>query len=335
MKDWPSSSFGIILKVGLIASLETPEITSLAKRLSSKGVGVKRINIDEIPSDSRSVIRLSEGIDVQVDGAGTLDISSFFLSRAEYVSPIPVSNETSVGFRFPRPTWKDWLSRYRNYPETVETEIEANAFRLSFLRILGDLRPVVNGIECAFLHYFKPWMLYRLAQAGVRVPPLMFGNDYESLRDFVEESSVVYKPLSGGREVRIMTERYLSRNKSALSFEPVMLQKYIPGRGIRVYVVGDEVLEAVLMTQLRGYVDNRFDTVNMSVIELPDEVRRMCMVASNTLQMQFCSIDLICDADGDYHVVDCNDRTGFATLERRLGLPISEKLAELLIKLGN
>jgi tetrahydromethanopterin:alpha-L-glutamate ligase len=322
-----------ILKVGLITPLETPEIVLLAKRLVNKRVEVRRIDIDEFPRTARSIVHLNGRVEAWIDEEDLSDFASFYMSRGAYLSPLPISTEPSAGPRFPRPPWEEWLDLYRNYSNAAETEVESNAFKLSFLGILGYLRPVVNGLECAFLHYFKPLMMYKLIKAGVKVPPLVFGNEFEGLNEFVEKEKVVYKPLSGGREVRLMTSRYLKSNKKSLSYEPIMLQKFISGDGIRAYVVDGEVVCAVLIAQSKGYVDNRFDIADLTATELPVDVERMCVRASKAVGMRFCGVDLIRE-NNEYHIIDCNDRAGFAPVERVTGLPISERLADLLISLG-
>jgi glutathione synthase/RimK-type ligase-like ATP-grasp enzyme len=177
-------------------------------------------------------------------------------------------------------------------------------------------------------------MMHKLLQAGVKVPPLVFGNEYKGLSDFVQEDQVVYKPLSGGREVRLLSAGYLTRNRKGLSYEPIMLQRFVSGAGVRAYVVGGEVVGAVLITQSKGYVYNRFDATNISPMELPEDVKRMCVTASKAVEMQFCSLDLIRDSGGEHYVIDCNDRAAFAAVEEKTGLPISKKLAELLIRVG-
>ena len=152
----------------------------MGRKLALRGVETFRFDVDKFPSDSRLFASLESKPILTVGRCNILDMSCFLLRRFGYFVP-----------RHPKPAWKDWIRRYREYEEVLTSELESNTFRISFLRILSETKPVVNGIDSIGLHWFKPWMFYLLKEAGVDVPEFVFGNNYDLLTDFVrkEQSS--------------------------------------------------------------------------------------------------------------------------------------------------
>lgn len=298
----------------------------MERKLALRSKETFRFDIDTFPSRS-SMYGSFEGKSVMMVGHhNILDMSCFLLRRFGYFVP-----------RHAKPAWKDWVQRYREYDEILTTELESNTFRISFLRALARMKPVVNGIDCIGLHWFKPWMFFLLKDAGVDVPEFVFGNSYSLLTDFIrkEGGTAVYKPLCGGREARPVTIDYVRRNKRALGFEPIILQRLIRGESIRSFVLDDEVIGSIEMKHQNRYLDFRIAPTGITVRKLPQEAEKMCVKASMSLGMKFCGVDLVHDAQEDrFFVLECNDPTGFAAFEKNSSLPISDRLADFLISLG-
>jgi glutathione synthase/RimK-type ligase-like ATP-grasp enzyme len=111
---------------------------------------------------------------------------------------------------------------------------------------------------------------------------------------------------------------------------PVLFQEYIPGDNIRVYVLGNNVISsAIIYTQ---EVDYRGNEEEVKRIELPEDVKNMCIKAAEICGLRFTGIDLKRKGESEFIILECNPSPMFIGFQNMVGDPIDKMLAEFLIQ---
>jgi glutathione synthase/RimK-type ligase-like ATP-grasp enzyme len=190
----------------------------------------------------------------------------------------------------------------------------------------------VNSQEATEMHRYKGYQLKLLAKAGIRIPKTLITNSPKRLIEFYEqlEGRVIYKPVRGWAHTEMLTPDDLTPERlQGLAHSPVKLQEFVPGTDIRAYVVKDEIYAMEIRSQT---LDFRADTEAPRVpIELPDTVVRDCFRLAQTLDLIFTGIDLRRTPEGEYVFFEGNPTPVFVYDEQITGLPISDRLVDLLI----
>ncbi len=179
---------------------------------------------------------------------------------------------------------------------------------------------LVNGPEAAAQHFLKLEQLELLRAAGVPVPRTLASNDPQAVAAFAREldAPLVYKPIAGGGLCRRASAEDLSGARlRALAAAPVLFQEEMPGRNIRVYVVGGEV--AAVFEIVSEELDYRGAETAVRVDEATGAERAACVAAAAACGMAFTGIDLRRGAGGEFAVLECNPSPMFAGIERRTG----------------
>lgn len=191
----------------------------------------------------------------------------------------------------------------------------------------------VNSQDATEMHKYKGYQLKLLKAAGLRIPKTLMTNIPEDVIDFYSEmkGEVIYKPIRGWAHTEKMKLQDLTPERLAsLPYSPIQMQEFVPGTDIRVYVVQDELFA---MEILADTLDFREDTDAKRVpIELPDHVAKDCLTLARTLNMAFTGIDLRRTPDGEYVFFEGNATPLFIFDEDTSGYPISDRLADLLIR---
>lgn len=141
---------------------------------------------------------------------------------------------------------------------------------------------------------------------------------------------LVMKPPAGGALVRKIDAAML-RAFAAIDC-PIGIQEYVPGEDIRVYLIDGEVVAAARI--VTGELDYRRDPDYMNrihAIELPAYVRRNAAAVLERLRLVCGSMDLRLTPAGEFVFLEVNSGGSFLELQKALGIPIADRLAELLI----
>lgn len=191
----------------------------------------------------------------------------------------------------------------------------------------------VNSLEAIELHKKKSFQLHLMKKAGIRVPETLITNDKEELIPFYEHNNckIIYKPVRGGAITEQLMPGDLTEDRlDALKFSPVQFQEFIEGVDIRVYGIGDQLFPAEIRATT---IDFRNDSQAQIVpIEIPDYVKSDCLKTMKILNLNFSGIDIRRSHTGEYVFIEANPSPMFINFERQSGYPISETLAEMLIK---
>jgi glutathione synthase/RimK-type ligase-like ATP-grasp enzyme len=144
------------------------------------------------------------------------------------------------------------------------------------------------------------------------------------------EGGLVMKPPAGGALVRKIDDAMI-RAFAAIDC-PIGIQEYVPGEDVRVYVIDGDVVAAGRIET--GELDYRRDPNYMDrihQIELPPDVRRNTAAVFERLRLVCGSMDLRLTPAGELVFLEVNSGGSFLELQKGLGIPIADRLAELLV----
>lgn len=217
---------------------------------------------------------------------------------------------------------------------------DAHLKEMAIREIDSALGNLVRGLDCLWvnsydaieLHRYKGHQLGMLHRAGLRVPETLISNDSDEVRRFYEQyhGQVIYKPVRGGAHTSLVTEEDLTEARlGELSEAPVQFQELIPGDDIRVYLVGDELFAAEILTDTLDFRRDRNAQINP--IQLPSAIAKDCFTLAQTLGLVFSGIDIRRTPGGDYVFLEGNPSPMFSYFEKVTGYPISDRLVDLLL----
>lgn len=204
---------------------------------------------------------------------------------------------------------------------------------VSLLRTLIQAGPAlwVNGWDAYQFHKDKPLQLRRVQELGVRIPITLVSNDPARITVFARSlPKAIYKPVYVGAHTQFVADRHLEpeRLRLALQLSPIAIQEYIPGTNIRSYVIADSVYAAEIQSPM---LDFRQDPEAVLVpVTLPTEVEQQCCAISRALKLKWTAIDWRLRPTGEYVFLEANPSPMFTYFEQQTGLPITQKLVDLL-----
>jgi hypothetical protein len=120
---------------------------------------------------------------------------------------------------------------------------------------------------------------------------------------------------------------------------PGIYQHYVEkSREWRVTVVGDGIFSAVVDTKASAKDDWRkhqfTDAVRFTHGQLPKDIEEKCLRYLAKAGMKFGAFDFIEEPDGTLVFLECNPNGQYLWLENELGLPISEAIADELVRIA-
>ena len=234
------------------------------------------------------------------------------------------------------------LGAYRNYVWT-----EWNTFLKALYAIVGDRW--FNHPNSILQAEDKVRQLGLAHQIGFSVPETVVTNDLNAARELQQSFTLVAKPLKEAlvedrdKASVLFTSRIqeLSDNDNAsIAACPTIFQRFIPKElDLRVTVVGSKVFSVGIHSQENEEtrVDWRRGSnpgLRHEIVALPDEIADKCVEIVRLQGLRFGAIDLVRDQDGKIWFLECNPNGQWAWIENRTGLPISESIADEILKVG-
>ena len=208
----------------------------------------------------------------------------------------------------------------------------------------------VNHPDASQVASCKPEQLARAKRAGFEIPPTLVTNEVAELHAFAARfgpqlvCKALYEgwvPSPSGDRV-FWTSRLAVNQTDPLSElgggEPYLFQALVPkAYDIRVTVIGTEAFAVGIASQAAeaSEIDwRRGDTDELDhwIEELPEPVARRCVELVDGYGLRFGALDLARRQDGGYTFFEVNPSGQWAWLERRTGLPLRAKLADLLLE---
>ena len=303
-----------MVKIGIIGQEKDEQIKLLKKRIEEKGQKTIVIDFRGFPKEKKLYLTEKK---IVYDNINLMNINVFFLRQLGYLFPIPPKEITK----------KEWNSKYKKYMDFVTNERENLSLKHSLIRMLDEEKFVVNPYDSFMYHKLKPLQLYVFMKNNLPVPSFIAGNDLGKIK----KGKMIYKALGGGIHTSLVNKKFIKESKETFKERPGLFQKYVKGKNIRVYAVGDEVIGAGELIS-GSQVDSRIEQKGVKVVELPEEVKEITIKAKNLLGMHFSGIDFMRTKKSEYYLLECNPSPMFYGFEYMTKIPVSKKLAEYLIE---
>lgn len=173
----------------------------------------------------------------------------------------------------------------------------------------------------------KPLHEYFVSQFGLRVPPSITSSNRNDLLDFIKQGPTLIKAISGVRaNSKLITDSDLDDFNSKQG--PIHLQRYIPGKDIRVHIVGNNVHSELIQSE---EVDYRKDkNIDFQNFVIPKDLSAKLIHASKAFDLIFTGWDFKLSSDGDFWCLECNPMPGYHGYDIRCGGKITKSLVEYL-----
>jgi hypothetical protein len=192
---------------------------------------------------------------------------------------------------------------------------------------------VINPPAAMAVNNSKPYQLQIIAGYGFDVPPTLVTTDPRAVREFAaQHDRLIYKSVSGVRSiVNVLSADGLERLDEVANV-PTQFQAYVPGYDVRVHVIG----ESVFATEVRSdahdyrYASLSDEPVELSPVDLPEEVGRRCRAMATGMGLAVAGIDLRRTQGGAWVCFEVNPSPAFVYYEEVTGQPMGEAIASLL-----
>ena len=306
-------------------------IDLVSQALARRGVRPIRFNTDLFPSSVKLLAH-----------AGDERTARLFTEAGEQISAEEVRAVWARKLWSPRMA-DDLDERYR-----LTCVGESIAALEGFLDALHDAR-WVNDLQLQRAAENKQRQLRLAARAGLRVPRTLVTNDPAAARQFFAETegetvAKLLRPIAVSMDAVkpfVYTNRVREEDLAgaeALRHSPMVFQELIPKAcELRVAFVAGETFAGALDASgtSRGHTDWRRvapDECRWQKAQLPTEVTSGLQALMSELGLVFGAVDFICTPSGEYVFLEVNPGGEWGMLERDLCLPISEAIAEALLK---
>ena len=203
--------------------------------------------------------------------------------------------------------------------------------------LMAQKKPVLNPPAPGLGIQNKPTQLLLMQAAGVPVPETLITDDPAAVRAFAEGGAVVFKPVTGGALAKRLDPDMLEA-LDLIEAAPVIFQRFVPGVDVRVTLVDDWLVSAVLVETPAGVVDLRADPHYSATegsyreVELPEVVRDAILTARRALGLRFAGVDVRLDPDDPkrFALLEANPSPTYLDVERKMKHPIGEALIAAL-----
>lgn len=217
-----------------------------------------------------------------------------------------------------------------------ETDFQFEVFQQ--LERMGVL--LVNSPSAIQIAESKFLTSFILKEKGFRIPETVIVQAMEDAEVFLAgHNDVIAKPLYGFQGYGVIrvkrSEKDATRRIQRLlgEFKCVCLQRYIPnpGRDIRAFVVGDDVVASIYRKARVGRwkTNIRFGGVP-AACTLTDEQRDISIRASRCLGLDYTGVDIIEGPDGNY-ILEVNGAPAWHGIMEATGRNVAEDIINYII----
>ena len=309
----------------LVTHRQEPFCTDrVAGALLHRGARAIRLNTDEFPRglELRAELGNPAGAHLLLDGE-KLDVNAVWYWR---LWPPRLGEELS-------PLHREAVMR-----ETMTT-------LRGFLDLLSGV-PWIDPIDVNLCAENKTRQLALAQLVGLSIPPTLITADPAAARRFYEQhdgdvvtklqNSLGYSMKGGGG---FPTRRLSHSDLDALDSLrqcPMMFQRFVPkAKELRIAWVDGRAFVGALDGPACG-VDWRYEAKDApwEMHTLPSGVHARLAALMKRLGLRQGAIDLILTPDGDYVFLEVNPHGEWGMLERDLGLPIGDAIAEALLRMS-
>jgi hypothetical protein len=297
--------------------------------LKKRGVRFFRFNVDQFPQKAR----------LSLDPAtaeGSLILDNHILSLADVTS--------CWYYHSPVPKISSKIKTKQNREFAIG---ESRATINGMWRLLDD-RFWINHPKYLFAgSLYKLKQLQVAREIGFVVPKSLVTNDPVTAKNLFDilGSKVILKMMGPPPDIRGMSHVFtslvskddLNNNLEQIKLAPVLFQEQIPKKfELRITMVGKNIYPAALYTnddpaanldwklgQLSKFRHERY--------ELPKDIVNKCQIFMEKMGLNYGAIDLIVTPENKFVFLEVNPSGAWGWIEGKLGFPISESIADLLI----
>jgi RimK family alpha-L-glutamate ligase len=217
--------------------------------------------------------------------------------------------------------------------------LEEVVFRLDVLHALEAFNiPVYNNVRAIERSVDKSLTSFLLAQAGLATPPTLITADPDEARDWVltemaRGHDLVCKPLFGSQGEGLVRVGDVAHLPEAEAVNGVWyLQRFIETAETgavdwRLFVIGGRVVASMRRSN-SGWLTNVAQGGQCHAGVAEGEHKRLAEGAANTLRMDYAGVDLMCDRDGRWWVIEVNSIPAWRGLQGVCGADIASLLVE-------
>ncbi|MBK6687952.1 MAG: ATP-grasp domain-containing protein [Deltaproteobacteria bacterium] len=203
--------------------------------------------------------------------------------------------------------------------------------------LVAQGRPVLNPPAPGLGIQNKPTQLMLMARAGVPVPETLVSDDPDQVRDFAKGRRVIFKPAAGGALAVELNPEH-DESLGLIIKAPVIFQELVAGEDVRVTMIDDQILSAVVVETEEGQIDFRSSERYAAglgtyrEVQLPEGVVKAVRATRRALGLRFTGIDVRLDPARPeaFVVLEANPSPTYLDIERKLGHPISAGLVDAL-----
>jgi ribosomal protein S6--L-glutamate ligase len=196
---------------------------------------------------------------------------------------------------------------------------------------------IVNHSQAIAQSRNKMLCLQKLSQAGLLVPATVLTRSNRGLKTAVEcvqGLPVVLKVLQGTQGIGVMLVNTPISVGSVLDTlrtlnQDVLIQQFIAegqARDFRVFVVGKQVIAAMMRTAARGeFRSNIHRGAEGKIVQLPRGHETLAIRATQVLGLEIAGVDIMESRQGPM-VIEVNSSPGFEGIEKATGINVAQKI---------
>lgn len=175
----------------------------------------------------------------------------------------------------------------------------------------GSDAVIINRPSGEITNHSKLWQAEQIRQSGFLVPPSLVTNDPQRIRRFhAEHGDLIFKSMSSVRSV--VKRLDLAALEAIDALGPVLFQQRIPGRNVRVHVIGDRTIACAVESE---GIDYRYAPSQLEPVTLPSDIAARCVALTRRLHLLLSGIDLIVTDAGDWYCLEVNPNPGFTAFD--------------------
>lgn len=208
---------------------------------------------------------------------------------------------------------------------------------------------MLDSLDCAWMNppaadaaaHHKPFQWTVAQQLGLKLPRTLVTTRAEAARAFIESvrpGRVVFKAFLAAarrwRETRWVGPEDIER-LALVRYAPVIFQEYVPGVDLRITMVGDDIHAAEIDARHTSYeVDMRMvvGEARLRAVTLPAPLEERLRALQRRLGLVYGAIDMRRTAEGEHVFLEVNPAGQWLFVEERCGLPISQAVADYLVR---
>jgi MvdC family ATP-grasp ribosomal peptide maturase len=221
---------------------------------------------------------------------------------------------------------------------------EYGNLRYNLMTVLEDI-PWINPYENEKKIDGNKMLQLKIAQKNnLIIPKTVYSNDEEKITTFFHQyckgkgiaklHGVTAKTMSGENMTSTMViEEDTLEHLSDIAYCPMIFQPYIDKEyELRIVYIDGEFFTGMINNSENADWRIAREGYFWSAYELPDSVKKNLTSMMKEMGLYIGAIDMIKGKDGQYYFLEVNPQGEWGMLQKELGFPIAEKIADNLIK---